>query len=209
MQASLTVSIILRREQKVMLRQVIAAGFVDQVAKRIPFTNEAGEAVSGKWKYITAITKQECFIHPSSFLLREHPEYIVYHELIETTKCYIKGITAISLGWMTSLGPWLCKGMDDILESPPPKYDAEKDRIRGLVQPVFVNADWLAPKTHVELSGLVAYKYFARYFLEGLVCNFRSKANGRKTAVSPLLLRPLTCVCLRRYARSLNQWCNT
>lgn len=31
------------------------------------------------------------FIHPSSVLFRELPEFVVYQEIVETTKLYMKG----------------------------------------------------------------------------------------------------------------------
>lgn len=158
------------RDQKVLLRQVLAAGFVDHIARRVPDTNEAGEEISGKWKYVTGITSQEAHIHPSSFLYKIRPEWVVYRELFETNRVYLKGVSAVLLDWMTSLGPWLCSGMDDIVESPGPRYDSEKDRIRGFVQPAFIHKDWLTSKLPIDLKGLDAYKNFARFFLEGQIC---------------------------------------
>jgi len=75
------------------LRQIIAAGFVDHIARRVPEVNEEGEPISGKWKYEAAINLKECRIHPSSFLYKVNPEYIAYHELIETNdhKIFMRG----------------------------------------------------------------------------------------------------------------------
>lgn len=37
------------------------------------------------------------FIHPSSILFRELPEFVVYQEIVETTKLYMKGEGKIGL----------------------------------------------------------------------------------------------------------------
>jgi len=70
---------------------------------------------------------------------------------------------------MPSLGSWLCKNMDRPLESPPPRYDPKKDRIRVAVEPCFVHSDWKLPIMMVEMKGIEVYKFFAQFFLEGLV----------------------------------------
>eukprot|EP01122_Echinamoeba_exundans_P008814 TRINITY_DN2999_c0_g1_i2.p1 TRINITY_DN2999_c0_g1~~TRINITY_DN2999_c0_g1_i2.p1 ORF type:complete len:1269 (-),score=258.86 TRINITY_DN2999_c0_g1_i2:1728-5534(-) len=175
------------RDQKVLLRQILAAGFVDHIARRVPDTNEAGEEISGKWKYVTGITSQEAHIHPSSFLYKIRPEWVVYKELIETNKVYLKGVTAVLLDWMTSLGPWLCSGMDEIVESPGPRYDGEKDKIRGFVQPSFIHKDWITTKLQVDLKGLDVFKYFARFLLEGQICP-AMKPFARKMVAKPSII---------------------
>jgi ATP-dependent RNA helicase DHX37/DHR1 len=175
------------RDQKVLLRQIIAAGFVDHIARRIPDTNEAGEEISGKWKYVTGITSQEAHIHPSSFLYKIRPEWVVYKELIETNRVYLKGVTAVLLDWMTSLGPWLCSGMDEIVEAPGPRYDSEHDKIRGFVQPSFIHKDWMTTKLQVDLKGLDVFKYFARFLLEGQIC-LAIKPFARKMVAKPSII---------------------
>jgi len=48
-----------------------------------------------------------CHLHPSSSLygLGYTPDYIVYHELIYTTKEYMQCVTAIDPVWLVELGP--------------------------------------------------------------------------------------------------------
>lgn len=39
----------------------------------------------------TALLEDPVFIHPSSVLFKELPEFVVYQEIVETTKMYMKG----------------------------------------------------------------------------------------------------------------------
>lgn len=39
----------------------------------------------------TALLEDPVFIHPSSVLFKELPEFVVYQEIVETTKLYMKG----------------------------------------------------------------------------------------------------------------------
>ena len=48
-----------------------------------------------------------CFLHPTSALygMGFTPEYIVYHELVMTTKEYMQCVTAVDGEWLAELGP--------------------------------------------------------------------------------------------------------
>ena len=48
-----------------------------------------------------------CFLHPTSALygLGYTPDYIVYHELVYTTKEYMQCVTAVDPEWLAELGP--------------------------------------------------------------------------------------------------------
>ena len=81
------------------LRQLIAAGFIDQVAVRKDIAQK-GRTVGGT-QYTTArgvayqalgIPDEDVFIHPSSVLVQEPPpDYIVYLEVVRTSHVYLKG----------------------------------------------------------------------------------------------------------------------
>lgn len=54
----------------------------------------------------TPLLDDPVFIHPSSVLFRELPEFVVYQEIVETTKMYMKGSRA---GGRALASPmWLC-----------------------------------------------------------------------------------------------------
>jgi hypothetical protein len=66
---------------------------------------------AGKFKgigeYVNCRTGMPCFLHPSSALygLGYTPDYIVYHELVFTSKEYMQCVTAVEPEWLAELGP--------------------------------------------------------------------------------------------------------
>lgn len=53
------------------------------------------------------------FIHPSSSLYQKAPEWIIYHELIFTTKEYLREVTTIEPHWLPELAPNLFQKADN------------------------------------------------------------------------------------------------
>lgn len=64
-------------------------------------------AHTGIGQYVNLRTGMPCFLHPSSALYGSGttPEYIVYHELIMTTKEYMRTVTAVDAEWLAEMGP--------------------------------------------------------------------------------------------------------
>ncbi|EGO23947.1 hypothetical protein SERLADRAFT_362091 [Serpula lacrymans var. lacrymans S7.9] len=97
------------------LRQLLTAAFIDQVAVRKDIVEKNS---SGGKKYASAKgvpyqalgIPEDVFIHPTSALSNSSPpEYIVYHEIVRTTRPWLKGVTIINPVWLSSLGkPTLC-----------------------------------------------------------------------------------------------------
>jgi len=58
-------------------------------------------------EYINIKTNVPCHLHPSSALygMGFTPDYIVYHELISTSKEYMQCVTAVDPYWLAELGP--------------------------------------------------------------------------------------------------------
>ncbi|KIL67888.1 hypothetical protein M378DRAFT_985682 [Amanita muscaria Koide BX008] len=97
------------------LRQLLAAAFIDQVAVRkdkIDNTNLSGTQYSNSKgvPYRAMGITEDVFIHPSSLLIGiPPPEYIIYHEIVRTTRIWLKGLTVINPTWLSALGrPSLC-----------------------------------------------------------------------------------------------------
>ena len=157
-------------EQNLKIRQIIASGLLDQTAKRYPLLDEAGAPLKNRFIYRTATTMKECKLHSSSFLRFDPPEYVAYNELIETTESFLCGVTAVRMGWMSDLAPWLCMDMDKFLDTPPPRFDEERDTIVGAVQPYYYHPDWTIPKLMTPMIGVDLYKHFAKCLLEGDIC---------------------------------------
>lgn len=48
---------------------------------------------------------QVVYIHPSSALFNRNPEWLIYHELVLTTKEYMREVIAIEPKWLLELAP--------------------------------------------------------------------------------------------------------
>lgn len=79
------------------LRQLLTAGFIDQVAvrkDRVEQTSSAGVqyATSKGVAYKALGISEDVFIHPSSVLANAPPpEYVVFHEVVRTSRVWLKG----------------------------------------------------------------------------------------------------------------------
>jgi ATP-dependent RNA helicase DHX8/PRP22 len=45
------------------------------------------------------------YIHPSSAIFNRQPEWVVYHELVQTTKEYMREVTVIDAKWLVEFAP--------------------------------------------------------------------------------------------------------
>lgn len=63
--------------------------------------------IKGIGTYINMLTGTPCQLHPTSALygLGYTPDYIVYHELVMTTKEYMRCVTAVDAQWLAELAP--------------------------------------------------------------------------------------------------------
>ncbi|KAG1326825.1 pre-mRNA-splicing factor ATP-dependent RNA helicase DEAH7 [Cocos nucifera] len=63
--------------------------------------------LKGVGEYVNCRNGMPCHLHPSSALygLGYTPDYVVYHELILTTKEYMQCVTAVEPQWLAELGP--------------------------------------------------------------------------------------------------------
>lgn len=78
------------------LRQIIAAGFIDSVALRADVVDPAAPKKAFKSTrgvlYRVMWSDEEVYVHPSSVLYhREPPAMIVYQELFRTSRIWLKG----------------------------------------------------------------------------------------------------------------------
>ncbi|NWS67115.1 DHX37 helicase, partial [Crotophaga sulcirostris] len=171
--------------QATYLRQIVLAGLGDHVARRV----QAEELLDDKWKnaYKTALLDDPVFIHPSSVLFKQLPEFVVYQEIVETTKMYMKGVSAVEPEWIPALLPPYCH-FGKPLENPPPSYCPETGRVRCHRPSVFYRVSWQLPAVEVDYpEGIDRYKYFARFLLEGKVIE-KLSAYSRCLLSSPLIM---------------------
>mmetsp|Transcript_52781 Transcript_52781/g.140508 ORF Transcript_52781/g.140508 Transcript_52781/m.140508 type:complete len:401 (-) Transcript_52781:274-1476(-) len=80
----------------------------DQVRKAIcsAYFQNAGKMKS-VGEYVNMRNGMPCHLHPSSALygMGVQPEYIVYHELVMTSKEYMQCVTSVDPEWLAELGP--------------------------------------------------------------------------------------------------------
>ena len=81
--------------------KAITAGFFTNAAKR--------DAQEG---YRTLVDQNPVYIHPSSSLFNKNPEYVIYHELVLTTKEYMRNVMVIDAKWLVELAPAFYKPAD-------------------------------------------------------------------------------------------------
>ncbi|KAJ1675280.1 DEAH-box ATP-dependent RNA helicase prp22, partial [Spiromyces aspiralis] len=62
--------------------------------------------------YKTIIDGTPVYIHPSSALFRRDPQWLIYHELVMTTKEYMREVTAIEPRWLIEAAPTFFKEAD-------------------------------------------------------------------------------------------------
>ncbi|KAK0504014.1 P-loop containing nucleoside triphosphate hydrolase protein [Armillaria luteobubalina] len=91
------------------LRQLLTAGFIDQVAvrkDRVEKVSSGTQYASSKGVPYKAIgISEDVFIHPSSVLAsKSPPEYVVFNEIVRTSRVWIKGVTVVNPAWLASLG---------------------------------------------------------------------------------------------------------
>ncbi|XP_072041884.1 ATP-dependent RNA helicase DHX33-like [Amphiura filiformis] len=55
--------------------------------------------------YLTLDRKQTVTIHPSSCLFNCKPAYLLYNELVQTTKCYMRNVCLIDPEWLYEVAP--------------------------------------------------------------------------------------------------------
>mmetsp|Transcript_5125 Transcript_5125/g.10403 ORF Transcript_5125/g.10403 Transcript_5125/m.10403 type:complete len:1163 (-) Transcript_5125:1198-4686(-) len=85
----------------VKVRKAIVSGYFVHAAKKDP---QEG--------YKTLVEGQPVYIHPSSSLFHVQPEWVIYHEVVHTTKEYMREVLAIESKWLVELAPRFFKRGD-------------------------------------------------------------------------------------------------
>ncbi|GJN34271.1 hypothetical protein PR202_gb22920 [Eleusine coracana subsp. coracana] len=81
--------------------KALAAGFFFHSARKDP-----------KGGYRTLADNQQVYIHPSSALFHQQPEWVIYHEIVMTTKEYMREVTAVEPRWLVELAPRFYRSVD-------------------------------------------------------------------------------------------------
>jgi ATP-dependent RNA helicase DHX8/PRP22 len=76
------------------VRKAICSGFFRNAAKKDP---QEG--------YKTLVEGTPVYIHPSSALFNRAPEWLIYNELVLTTREYCHNVTTIEPKWLVEVAP--------------------------------------------------------------------------------------------------------
>ncbi|KAI8521665.1 ATP-dependent RNA helicase dhx37 [Branchiostoma belcheri] len=167
--------------QAKLLRQIMLSGLGDRIARRVPAEQISDKA--HRFAYQSTSMEEYVFIHPSSVLLKTRPEYVIFHEIIETGKPYMHCVAAVEPEWVPLLVPNLCTFSEPVQDTPP-TYDKDTGRVRCHRTSTFSKLGWQMPSVEGDYpEGLERYKWFAKFLLEGAVF-------PRLKKLTPLLLSP-------------------
>ncbi|OWZ06755.1 ATP-dependent RNA helicase [Phytophthora megakarya] len=174
-------------ETQVVLRQIVAAGFLDQVAKRVPAgTITEGTKIERNCAYIAATgnVKEPVYIHPHSSVFTPNPsklpQFVVYQHIMRTTRAYMKMVTAIEPEWLAGIGKNtpLCKYAPPLAE-PAPFYHPDLDEVQCYAKAQYGIHQWSLPAMRIvypdrdvsdSKDGLGGkYRWFAKFLLDGQV----------------------------------------
>ncbi|EJU03110.1 P-loop containing nucleoside triphosphate hydrolase protein [Dacryopinax primogenitus] len=96
------------------LRQLLTAGFVDHVAVRKDIASPSS-ATGAKYSSCRGVpyraigVDEDVFVHPSSVVFHgPPPEYIIFLEMVRTSRVYVKTLTTINPAWLSILGRSMC-----------------------------------------------------------------------------------------------------
>ncbi|XP_060603694.1 ATP-dependent RNA helicase DHX33-like isoform X1 [Ruditapes philippinarum] len=76
------------------IRKCLATGY---------FMNSAELQKEGE--YMSLSTRKTVTIHPSSALFHCKPAYVIYNELVQTTKCYMRDLCVVDADWLYDTAP--------------------------------------------------------------------------------------------------------
>ncbi|OAF71225.1 hypothetical protein A3Q56_01010 [Intoshia linei] len=83
------------------VQKAIVSGFFKNAVKR--------DHIEG---YKTVVDNQVVYIHPSSALFHRKPSWVIYHELVLTTREYMRECTSIEPKWLVEFAPTFFKVSD-------------------------------------------------------------------------------------------------
>jgi pre-mRNA-splicing factor ATP-dependent RNA helicase DHX16 len=96
-------------EHGINIRRCLVSGF---------FANTAKQHKGGMYK--TTKTNYAVLIHPSCYLFKEDPKWVLYNELVLTSKEFMRYAVEIEPNWLLEIAPHYIK-QDDLLD------DTEKE----------------------------------------------------------------------------------
>jgi ATP-dependent RNA helicase DHX8/PRP22 len=109
-----------------LIRRALCSGFFRNAAKKDPTGG-----------YRTLVENQSVYIYPGSAVFQKNPDYLIYHELVLTTKEYMRNATAIEPKWLLEYAPEFYRQADQNKISKAKR--AQKVREEGRKRAKFLN----------------------------------------------------------------------
>lgn len=78
------------------IRKCLTSGYFSQAARAEP---------DGSGRFRTIRDNVLLNIHPESVLFNRNPQWVVFHEVVETNQAYMRDLTVIEPDWLTELAP--------------------------------------------------------------------------------------------------------
>ncbi|CAN7986144.1 unnamed protein product [Ixodes hexagonus] len=176
--------------QAKLIRQVVLMGFSDHIAKKMTDEERCSEteAAIAKNAYKSIEVDDPVFIHPNSVLSGKLPLFVMYQEIFETSKMFMRVVAEVEPEWLSVYAPKACT-FSPPMEDPPPRYDKKKDKVFCFMTSTFGPHGWKMEAAEHEFPvGLDRFRWFARFLLEGQVLPFF------KSYAKLLLSPPVTMV---------------
>ncbi|XP_045467046.1 probable ATP-dependent RNA helicase kurz [Harmonia axyridis] len=176
--------------QAKMLRQILLLGLGDQVARKVTLDEVPTGESKSKYKYAYKVGSMEdlVFLHRTCILKRTLPDWVIYQELYETNKVYMRGVTAIEVEWLPLYYPNLCQ------LKIPDSASYDEGKVMCCVDGTFGSQAWPLRRVRIEFPETEeAYRWFAKFLLEGEV------VEKLKKYTSHLLSSP--AIMIKKYAK--------
>jgi ATP-dependent RNA helicase DHX37/DHR1 len=154
------------QDQAKFLRQIVLTGSGDHVARKMD-TNSMNSDDQKKYRnaYECMLCDGPVYIHPSSILSNVLPQFVIFQDLMETNKLYMKEVVAIEWEWLPRLLPNCCS-FSKPLDGVRPSYDATEGHVTCHMTTTF--GPWVLPSISLPYpAGIDRYKWFAVYLLQG------------------------------------------
>uniref|UniRef100_A0A7N5ZY69 RNA helicase n=1 Tax=Anabas testudineus TaxID=64144 RepID=A0A7N5ZY69_ANATE len=94
------VEVVSSQEDSVPIRKAITAGYFYHTARL------------SKGGYKTVKHQQTVYVHPNSSLFEEQPRWLIYHELVFTTKEFMRQVIEIESSWLLEVAPHYYKSKE-------------------------------------------------------------------------------------------------
>lgn len=174
------------------LGQAICAGWADRVARRIKGVEglSEGDRKVNAVRYQACMVKETIFLHRWSSLSKAAPEFLVYSELLETKRPYIRAATLVKSDWLVKYAHSMCT-FSSPLTDPKPYYDPVTDQVFCWVRPNFGPHLWQLPLHSVPIKDdMDRVAVFAYSLLEGQVLPCLKSLRKFMAAPPASILRP-------------------